>query len=326
MFTNQKLLSVAAAWSHNFHATGKRALYSFLAILVGVFFLSNTLTSFVRYLWNDVGNNYMYTYSWLLARCSATTLATWGQACVHLFLFWSVSSIYCFIDLAKPHWLAAYKIQPDVHASREDYVKCVKQALFNQMFVGVPFVVGFHYATEWRTDSTYTHLSTWPSFYEFILHLGLILLIEEFWFYYAHRLFHMGALYKYVHKRHHQFQAPVAMSAIYAHPVEHAMANLFPVHLGPFLLGSHLSTTTVWFIVATLNTMNAHSGYHLPFFPSPEAHDFHHLKFGNNFGVLGILDALHGTDNEFRKSQKFSNHVVTLFGNQNVVETNVIKK
>lgn len=30
--------------------------------------------------------------------------------------------------------------------------------------------------------------------------------------------------------------------------------------------------------MALLSTLNAHCGYHFPFFPSPEAHDFHHQK------------------------------------------------
>ncbi|RWS18811.1 fatty acid hydroxylase domain-containing protein 2-like protein [Leptotrombidium deliense] len=61
-----------------------------------------------------------------------------------------------------------------------------------------------------------------------------------------------------------------------------------------------------------LTTLNDHSGYHLPFFPSPEAHDFHHLKFTQNFGVLGILDRFHGTDNMFRNSKVYERHILLL--------------
>ena len=59
----------------------------------------------------------------------------------------------------------------------------------------------------------------------------------------------------------------------------------------------------LWGALVTLNTINAHSDYHLPFFPSNEAHDYHHLKFNQCFGVLGILDYLHGTDTLFRSSK-----------------------
>ena len=61
-----------------------------------------------------------------------------------------------------------------------------------------------------------------------------------------------------------------------------------------------------------LSTLNAHSGYHFPFFPSPEAHDFHHLKFNQCYGVLGILDYLHGTDVLFRSNKAYQRHIMLL--------------
>lgn len=33
------------------------------------------------------------------------------------------------------------------------------------------------------------------------------------------------------------------------------------------------------------------------------------FRFINNFGVLGILDRLHGTDNLFRQSKAFQRHI-----------------
>lgn len=75
-----------------------------------------------------------------------------------------------------------------------------------------------------------------------------------------------------------EWTAPIAITAIYCHPVEHFFSNIFPPFLGVYLIGSHITTAWLWFCLAIMNTLNAHSGYHLPFFPSPEAHDFHHLK------------------------------------------------
>ena len=66
---------------------------------------------------------------------------------------------------------------------------------------------------------------------------------------------------------------------------------------------SLLHLVWLWTTLAITNSMNSHSGYHFPFFPSPEAHDFHHLKFNQCYGVLGILDYLHGTDIQFRESK-----------------------
>ncbi|CAG2183777.1 unnamed protein product, partial [Oppiella nova] len=81
---------------------------------------------------------------------------------------------------------------------------------------------------------------------------------------------------------------------------------------GPLVLGSHTATAWLWFTLATLSTLNAHSGFHFPFFPSPEAHDYHHLKFNQNFGVLGVLDRLHGTDSQFRKTKAYERHIMLL--------------
>jgi sterol desaturase/sphingolipid hydroxylase (fatty acid hydroxylase superfamily) len=65
----------------------------------------------------------------------------------------------------------------------------------------------------------------------------------------------------------------------------------------------NLPSELLWLSMAIANSVNAHTGYHLPFFPSCEAHDFHHLKFNQCFGVLGLLDYLHGTDSLFRSSK-----------------------
>merc|ERR1712200_34331 len=79
---------------------------------------------------------------------------------------------------------------------------------------------------------------------------------------------------------------------------------------GPLLFASHVSVAWLWFTLALLNTLNSHSGYHLPFLSSSEAHDFHHLKFNQCYGVLGILDYLHGTDTMFRSSQAYQRHII----------------
>lgn len=77
-------------------------------------------------------------------------------------------------------------------------------------------------------------------------------------------------------------------------------------------MGSHLATSWLWFSLAILRTLNDHSGYHLPGFPSPEAHDYHHMKFTECYGFLGILDYLHGTDRTFRASANFKRHTVSM--------------
>lgn len=93
------------------------------------------------------------------------------------------------------------------------------------------------------------------------------------------RLLHHPCIYKYIHKVHHEWTAPISITAVYAHPIEHLMSNVFPVLMGPLVMGSHIATSWLWLSLAIANTLVSHCGYHLPLLPSPEAHDYHHQMY-----------------------------------------------
>ncbi|XP_035205416.1 fatty acid hydroxylase domain-containing protein 2-like [Stegodyphus dumicola] len=161
--------------------------------------------------------------------------------------------------------------------SLNQVLRVVHQVLINQILIGIPFGIFAYYLMVWRG---YNSEKTLPTFQWVLFELIFCVLMEEAGFYYSHRLLHHPRIYKYIHKRHHEWTSPIAITAIYCHPVEHIFSNLVPPLLGPLVLGSHTATSWLWFAIAILSTLNAHSGFHFPFFPSPEAHDFHHLNLG----------------------------------------------
>jgi len=137
--------------------------------------------------------------------------------------------------------------------------------------------------------------------------VGIVFFYEIF-FFLTHWMAHFPSLYKHVHKIHHEWQSPIGMAAIYCHWLEHVVCNLIPLVAGPFILGTHAATLWTWITFGLFTTVSHHSGYHFPWMVSSEFHDYHHLKFTQNFGVLGIMDTLFGTNSKFRASYQFQLH------------------
>ncbi|GFY76462.1 fatty acid hydroxylase domain-containing protein 2 [Trichonephila inaurata madagascariensis] len=232
---------------------------------------------------------------------------------IMLVVYWSVSAFFTLLDMSgKPHFIIKFKI-PDPMTTKYPRIteprlqEVATQVLFNQTFVAIP-VICFCYIL--KSYMGYDRGIRLPKIHIFVFHFIAQILAEEVFFYYSHRILHHPRLYKRFHKKHHEWISPVGVSAIYCHPVEHVLSNVFPTFLGSVIVGSHVVSLYVWLIFATAYGVIVHSGYHLPFTPTPEFHHFHHLKFNQNFGVAGILDWLHGTDKEFRKSEAHKRNIV----------------
>ncbi|XP_071807367.1 fatty acid hydroxylase domain-containing protein 2-like [Asterias amurensis] len=226
--------------------------------------------------------------------------------------YWSLVSVMIFVDATgKPDWIHKYKIQQDCNIPVDSYKlkRAFKRTFFNNTVISLPYC----FLTEWlfrlRGCSASTTL---PEFHTVLLEMLVFFAVQEIGFYYSHRLLHHGWFYKNIHKRHHEYTSPFAVSNFDVHPLEHVISNLAPMLAGPIIVGSHVATMWMWFVMGLFNSISAHSGYHLPFLPSNEPHDFHHLKFVNNFGTWGILDRLHGTDALFRESKQYQNHRILL--------------
>ena len=132
-----------------------------------------------------------------------------------------------------------------------------------------------------------------------ILHLFVILFIDDFFFYFLHSWMHKNKyILNKIHRIHHQAVTPFALEYIYVHPLEWIMG-----YFGPFLaiflisIFSPVSIVAFWMyqIIRNIHELDVHSGFKsffskwIPFWGESEHHDLHHEKLDGNYATTFTL-------------------------------------
>ena len=233
-----------------------------------------------------------------------------------LVTYWIVGLLHLALDYSKcPSFLYKYKIQKaDRAALKLDQVWMLfKNVAFSQCFIFLPMALMMGYFYDEHSTYGIRVSKDLPELGEVLMHLVVFLFFEEVMFFYAHWALHQPVLYSKIHKIHHQFTAPIALAAIYAHPIEVILGNIIPMITGPIVCKTHVLTYILWSVVGIAGTSVHHCGYRfpwtVPFDHQPDFHDYHHEYFNRgNYGLLGIMDSIHGTDQPWRDSLKSKKH------------------
>lgn len=227
---------------------------------------------------------------------SAQRIEFVGTLLVQVLTFWFPSIVYLFLDVIAPKFSQRHKIQPaPKQPTRSDIVRCFVVVTQNQILSSVLHLSLIYISSKAGSGSSYRVTTKLPSAFEFVRDFAISLVLREAMFYYSHRLLHIPYLYRRIHKKHHKFTAPIALAAQFAHPIEQIFANALPISLPPQLLHSHVLTFWAYLAWELFNTATVHSGYDF-FGNKAKMHDLHHEKFNLNYGSIGFLDWVHGTN------------------------------
>lgn len=241
---------------------------------------------------------------------------------------------YAVLDYFRLPFFEQYRIQPAAKRSLADTWKCYKDVILVMLTTILPLQL---LSYPFFKVAGITASLPLPSLSSASLQIFVFFLLEDYGNYWLHRLFHHPFLYKHIHYKHHEHEAPMGAAATYAHWVEVLVLGV-PTFVGPAIVQCHVVTLWAWILLRQLEAIETHSGYDfpwspthlLPFYGGARFHDYHHEvgeRSQSNFAsVFTICDWLYGTDKGYRAKVAAEEKMKKLRTGEESARTNGKKK
>ncbi|MDX2242778.1 MAG: sterol desaturase family protein [Leptolyngbyaceae cyanobacterium bins.302] len=138
------------------------------------------------------------------------------------------------------------------------------------------------------------------------LSYGVVLVLQDAYFYFTHRLFHHPLLFRWLHQGHHHSRYSTPWTSFAFDPLEAIVQSLFLIGI-VFVIPLHfitliavLMTMTVWAVVNHLGIdqlpLSFPHDWLGKWFIGPAHHSIHHLKYTVHYGLyFTFWDTLLGT-------------------------------
>ncbi|OAY72479.1 Methylsterol monooxygenase 2-1, partial [Ananas comosus] len=186
--------------------------------------------------------------NYLITHFSEFQLATIGTFIMHESVFFLSGLVSIFFERAG--LFSKYKIQKKLNTPEAEG-RCILHLILYHVGVNFPVIMFSYPAFKYMGLKSSLPLPPWTAVVSQII---FYFILEDFVFYWGHRLLHTKWLYKHIHSVHHEYATPFGLTSEYAHPAEILFLG-FATIIGPALTGPHLSTLWLWVILRVLETV-----------------------------------------------------------------------